>query len=297
MEQIPIHKAFLIGTSLREPSNDYKAKGITPKTCSLNIKGNLNSDKDINLMKKFLKSRAIELDDANIVLGAKDPTREILLKKLSAFFEKGDFWMIYYTGHGQEKTGAWCLETDVDCWEVVSPDDILTVWNNRPVKKKGDGLLLIVDSCYSGFWVDALSEKKIDDVFLQSSCGNEPCSQNLTSFFTDAMTRNEHLHKKYRSASASIWNSITSPFTTYQLAQTNDEPDGEVFKSFPKEHNFTPKATHHGQVPIGKGIHIGPSGCWSGCDAKFAKYLNSIASDEPGLIQFTKAREEARKIG
>lgn len=75
-------------------------------------------------------------------------------------------FVIYYTGHGERKRGAWCFANDT----YVQPRELFSKWRQA----KGDGsirqddkLLLVCDSCFSGRWAEFAIPH--DDVAVQAA--------------------------------------------------------------------------------------------------------------------------------
>lgn len=100
---------------------------------------------------------------------------------------------------------------------------------------------------------------------MQASCGKETCSQNdAGAVFTSQYIYATFCHQKYRSTLGSMITTLRSPRTAYSLYKSNadsaQDQDTTAFVSFRTHLNslnvshFFPCATHHGHVPIGKGI-------------------------------------------
>ena len=118
-------------------------------------------------------------------------------------------YIIYYSGHAQAKTGNWIVDTN-DC---VKLQDILQLWDRRPISTEKDDQLLIIitDSCYSGVfsvlvwnpilnvlqpgcWVEKIEELLRKDVIVQASCDKHEKARCFTdgdgSLFTQCFTTN-----------------------------------------------------------------------------------------------------------
>jgi hypothetical protein len=95
------------------------------------------------------------------------------MDKLSEFFNADaevhadtDTMLVYYSGHGEGTAGDWCLHNE----GRISFDDVLTLWNGSFAKSKAKVLVLVLDSCHSGWWVERARDLKLPDVIVQAAC-------------------------------------------------------------------------------------------------------------------------------
>jgi hypothetical protein len=102
-----------------------------------------------------------------------EPERDWVMKKLRGFFNTDaeahadtDTMLVYYSGHGEGTAGNWCLHND----DRISLDDVLTLWNGSFAKSKAKVLVLVLDSCHSGWWVERARDLKLLDVIIQAAC-------------------------------------------------------------------------------------------------------------------------------
>jgi len=102
-----------------------------------------------------------------------EPERDWVMKKLRGFFNTDaeahadtDTMLVYYSGHGEGTAGDWCLHND----DRISLDDVLTLWNGSFAKSKAKVLVLVLDSCHSGWWVERARDLKLPDVIIQAAC-------------------------------------------------------------------------------------------------------------------------------
>ncbi len=101
-------------------------------------------------MKALISSHKII--DSACFLGEHDPTKTELTSSLEYAFRNSDVTLVYYTGHGRQYDGAWCL-LDTSMPGYVGPQEVFSWWNEH--KRDEDSYLVIIsDSCYSGHWCD-----------------------------------------------------------------------------------------------------------------------------------------------
>merc|ERR1711920_529881 len=106
----------------------------------------LTVDRDIKLQKMF--------NDVDSAATNKALVLEAITK---AFNMSYDDVLLYYSGHGRQKDGAWCFEapgSDGSQDEYVTPLDIVEAWQARNAKHADQKLIIVSDSCHSGWWVD-----------------------------------------------------------------------------------------------------------------------------------------------
>jgi hypothetical protein len=102
-----------------------------------------------------------------------EPERVWVMKKLRGFFNTDaeahadtDTMLVYYSGHGEGTAGDWCLHNN----DRISLDDVLTLWNGSFAKRKAKVLVLVLDSCHSGWWVERARDLKLPDIIIQAAC-------------------------------------------------------------------------------------------------------------------------------
>jgi ankyrin repeat protein len=102
-----------------------------------------------------------------------EPERDWVMKKLRGFFNTDakahadtDTMLVYYSGHGEGTAGDWCLHNN----DRISLDDVLTLWNGSFAKSRAKVLVLVLDSCHSGWWVERARDLKLLDVIIQAAC-------------------------------------------------------------------------------------------------------------------------------
>ena len=80
----------------------------------------------------------------------------MVVKKLAGFFNtdaeahsETDTLLVYYSGHGALGTGNWGLHDG-----QLSFDDVIGLWDGSVAQKNAKVLVLVMDSCFSGCWVE-----------------------------------------------------------------------------------------------------------------------------------------------
>jgi hypothetical protein len=94
-----------------------------------------------------------------------------LLKKLREAFARLDVraFFVYYTGHGYEDDGAWHLGDG-----TIAPDELFQLWQGSRSGRSGDSVLIIIsDSCFSGYWVEAAKQARLSSVAVQTATDHE----------------------------------------------------------------------------------------------------------------------------
>ena len=150
---------------------------------------------------------------------------------------------------------------------------------------------MIADCCYSGKWGEMLRLSKIPRVYMQASCGKtEKCrSDSQGGIFTQAFVDRMFNHRRHYSFWISSWEAIKNPPLAVRLIRSDlsTQEDNTAFSSFRRIHGFSPTATAHGHLPIGAGIHIGPSRCWGIPHEGVKEYMNTITLDD-GYFQLSR---------
>ncbi len=107
--------------------------------------------KDIDNMRECLKENGLQLD--NMVLDiylSKDDAKKHIQKFFERCKQKGQWPMLYYTGHGEVGTGNWCFADGILSLEEVL--ELLPSGNYYPH--------IFCDTCYSGRWANACANKE-----------------------------------------------------------------------------------------------------------------------------------------
>jgi hypothetical protein len=124
--------------------------------------------------------------------------KEEFLRSMKLFFDSPvtDASVVYYSGHGFPNTNL-LFETCQGNY-YISYEETINLWRERKNPKKNKNLLLILDCCYSGSWVDQLLRNgDYYDVSIQASSTSEQKSLDLgadrgslfTQMFLDANNR------------------------------------------------------------------------------------------------------------
>ena len=124
-------------------------------------------------------------------------SKDDFLRSIKMFFDSPvtDASIFYYSGHGFPNSNL-LFETCSGNY-YISYDELISLWRERKNKKRNKQLLVILDCCYSGSWVDQLLKNgDYLDVAVQSSSTIEQKSLDLgadrgslfTQMFIDANT-------------------------------------------------------------------------------------------------------------
>lgn len=111
------------------------------------------------------------------------------LSTLQNFFDfPKDASIFYYSGHGFENTDL-LFECGFGNY-FINYDDIVSLWKKRKNPNNNKVLLIILDCCYSGSWVNKLLQKgDFKDIMIQASSSYNQLSndlgENLGSLFTN----------------------------------------------------------------------------------------------------------------
>lgn len=104
-------------------------------------------------------------------------TRPEVLRKLHGYVNENapsnpdrdheaDTYILQYSGHGYEHTGNWATDDNKE----ISLGDVLKIWDDSHAKKQGGWLVIVLDSCHSGAWVEEARRRRLKDVAIQSAC-------------------------------------------------------------------------------------------------------------------------------
>jgi hypothetical protein len=145
-------------------------------------------------------------------------------------------YVLYYAGHGSERGGAMVMEDG-----VVPLADIISVWEGRPGRKRGQKLILIADSCHSGKLIEQLKQvpKRARDTLnigIQAACLPAELSSGgiFTEVFTQKQLHNKNFQWKKRAQEQNCEeDEIQHPcyYTTWGTG-TAETPDGFQFRFF-----------------------------------------------------------------
>jgi len=140
--------------------------------------------KDVHDMKNFFESPDLSSVDVIAKQVGKDGSNYMTRKRFFTFLDKlfatpgKSVYILYYAGHGQEKTGALCLEND----EYATFDEVIERWENRPTAAtRRQYFVWVADSCFSGKLVENLknlppTRRDVLNVAIQAACGPKEVS-------------------------------------------------------------------------------------------------------------------------
>jgi ankyrin repeat protein len=94
-----------------------------------------------------------------------------------------DTFVLQWSGHGAGPTGDWCVADG----GRITFDDIMGVWDNSRAKARNCLLVLVLDSCHSGKWVELAREHNLQDVIIQAACASGEVT--FDKFFTELIIR------------------------------------------------------------------------------------------------------------
>jgi hypothetical protein len=148
-------------------------------------------------------------------------------------------YMLYYAGHGSSDRGALCMEDG-----KIHLSDIISVWKRRPGSRRGQKLVIVADSCYSGLMIRELQaipkgERDTLNVGIQAACRHDELSSGgiFTEVFTMKQLENRNFHwqqtadQKYGGDASKIQHPCY--YTTWGgRTATTGESDGFEFRFF-----------------------------------------------------------------
>jgi hypothetical protein len=153
---------------------------------------------DVSKMKEFLVSKNVNVTKI-ILRRGRDPKRDDVLKQIREFFELNiDDYLLYYTGHGEEKNGSWIFGE-----KKISFDDIMLQWKHN-LEHESKRLFIISDSCYSGHW--PLQAKHYEEniksknrIFIQAATRVSEYAKDTYngSYFTQEFVRTPDFTKSF----------------------------------------------------------------------------------------------------
>lgn len=96
---------------------------------------------------------------------------------------EADTYILQFSGHGYDVTGNWSTDDNKE----VTLDDVLTIWDASYAKEDGGLLVIVLDSCHSGAWVNDARRRLLKDVAIQAACDADEVSFDGT--FTRLIVR------------------------------------------------------------------------------------------------------------
>ena len=97
--------------------------------------------------------------------------------RLAQFFDSGtrdpdaDTLIVWLSGSGSDRDGSLQLPGG-----RISFEDVSKLWAKKRPSRRSMLLVLVVDCCHSGWWVEKAREKNMCDVVVQSSCSRRETS-------------------------------------------------------------------------------------------------------------------------
>jgi hypothetical protein len=123
---------------------------------------------DVGHMKQLLREKDVRTYNAVYQLRF---TKEHALETITTFFLENtpsQFYIIYYSGHGEELTGNWVFTNG-----TISYHEIISAWSQSG-KSERYGLWLISDSCFAGQWIQqAQSLSTSNCMLIRILCSSE----------------------------------------------------------------------------------------------------------------------------
>jgi hypothetical protein len=106
-----------------------------------------------------------------------DPRKEDVLGAITeALRRSSSTTILYYSGHGCRSTGDWCfekMEHGGTIMTYISFAEIVALWKKQQGIFFRSRLLLILDSCHSGAWVEKCVDLGDPFVQVQAACKKE----------------------------------------------------------------------------------------------------------------------------
>uniref|UniRef100_A0A7S0FAL4 Peptidase C14 caspase domain-containing protein n=1 Tax=Pyrodinium bahamense TaxID=73915 RepID=A0A7S0FAL4_9DINO len=169
-----------------------------PNTKAGNLSGTIS---DVALMYRFLTQKlGVPVQKMFADVDTASTNRALVMTAIRAAFDKGcDDVLLYYSGHGKQGDGAWCFEApgSVGINEFVTPQEVLGAWRGRASKRAGQKLIIISDSCHSGWWVEAAvaeGQQTGELIIVQAACGVSEQSEDTPDggVFTKIFVKMSH---------------------------------------------------------------------------------------------------------
>jgi len=157
---------------------------------------------DVSLMYQFAHDRGIHVSKIFSDVDSTSVNRNTVLQKLQEVFRSGyDDVLLYYSGHGRQSDGAWLFEDAGGMHDFLTPDDVIMEW--RKATSVDQKLIVVSDSCHSGWWVEAAYKEGSGRIVVQAASGISELSEDSISggVFTRAWARGAH-------EAFSYWNAL-----------------------------------------------------------------------------------------
>jgi len=182
------------GVCARERTDDIRNSGA-------NLRGVLQDV--MSVYSVFLDVVKIEIGRMFVDTSPKNVNRANVLEALADAFAAGaDVVAVYYAGHGHAKQGTWCFHDLAGELSLIDHVEVSAMWVHRSMRRPGQKLYIIMDSCYSGHWQDLANG---EDVFVKTSCArNAVCKENrgggiwTQAWVADVSTRCSSLDEQTR---------------------------------------------------------------------------------------------------
>jgi len=138
--------------------------------------------KDLMNMSEFIEQFSSKIDIGFEVLGSEMP-KNIYIHTIEKTFNQKTYnntyysrYIIYYSGHGKQKTGDWATGDG-----FVTFNEVVTLWKKSPAFLSAAVLVIIVDACHSGVWVKEAAKLNDVSIAVQAACANSECSQDSSN--------------------------------------------------------------------------------------------------------------------
>lgn len=178
MPDITTYDVILIGCSIDDAEKNAKFRSKEFQPSKTERKMNLSTkeekikllyglNKDLENMTSFFRSKGVRSITTIKPTGERCSEMIHQLKTQSHNQNR----IIYYTGHGREGDGAWCIHNSAsDSVSYITPTDLLhnskSPWESfftalsfegeKPVYGETGNLVIIMDSCFAGEWIEGL---------------------------------------------------------------------------------------------------------------------------------------------
>lgn len=144
------------------------------------------ASEDVENIKKYLFSKPGFVNKATYLFsneGFSSPNQISFFEQIRDVFDSNDCegLLLFYSGHGLAETGDLLLEAKMGNYYITF-EKIVELWKQRAFPKALKHLLIILDCCYSGVWVNKLLENGVfDNISVQASSRYDEKSQDLGS--------------------------------------------------------------------------------------------------------------------
>ena len=92
---------------------------------------------------------------------------------------EADAFVLRYSGHGAGGTGDWCVANG----GRVSFGEVMALWEASRARSRGCLLVLVLDSCHSGVWI----ERARSGPYPTRRCSTSTVQYGWTSYCTDTV--------------------------------------------------------------------------------------------------------------